>query len=331
MGVLDSLLNPSAPSIDPNTMQSMSGQINAMPVPALNPASHTYEEQDGKHQGIAGIGRDILGTLGDFLLTRLHLPAMYAPAQHQRELDAAWQGHEDDPQAAADRVASVDFNQGQNISKQIQNQQSTDAYRRSAADLRNSRMQAIQDAADTKNRLSAQAYLNTLFKPDGTPIDKFPEAYSQVKKNIAATYGARSPSIMSALPDDADPDQISMFVKAGIPVATAKSQDLRQQQIDNNLDLGTDRNEIGQQNADTAAARQGSYDYAVHHTAGHQNNQDAEASRRTEILGANAVTGAARAVTGAAKVSIDANKANQYKPGSYVTLKSGERVKVKGN
>lgn len=173
-------------------------------------APQKYVEEDGKHKGVAGIARDIFGTLGDFLLTRLHMPTMYAPAQQKRKLASAESTIQSDPIGAIQKVTSLDPVFGAKLNDQFIDNQRLAAAQAQTAEERASRLQLLQSAKDEKTRQVARRMLGTTATWDETKKDQhwpmlreqvlnyglangldmsneLPEAYSQ---DVVDTYTA---------------------------------------------------------------------------------------------------------------------------------------------
>ena len=264
-----------------------------------SPQSHTYEEQDGKHTGLAGTGRDILGFLGDFLLKKIGMPAMYAPAQQQRQLDAAGQGFDQDPSAAIDRIKSVDFNRGVQMQQNQQSADSLNNYRESSEQRRLAAIADSQDKMKNRNEDRANGMLQSLFDNDGN----FNAAkYAMMKPTIDKLYPGQN------LPETSDGEDIRARIGGTLGAKAQIQFDQNGQKIADNFELGDRRATTGENQAQNAANRNVIYGKSVDNTGVHQGNQDNEQHVRTGIQGANSVTGAANAVSKAAGVQVQAAK-----------------------
>lgn len=148
--------------------------------------SPTYTP-DGKHTGIAGVAHDVLGTLGDFLLNHLGLPAMYAPAQQLRKEQEARQGFDDgsDQLGSINRMARVNAPMAQAMSTQMVDNNRTAAYQQSVEEARQTRLGFAQDKINTGRRSGLGGMLYSISK---MPADQQQAAYTQQlpKLNAAA-------------------------------------------------------------------------------------------------------------------------------------------------
>lgn len=191
-------------------------------------ASHHYVEQSGKHKGVAGVARDILGTLGDFLLTRLHMPAMYGPGQQDRKLTAAMQGFNDDPMAAIDRVADVDPDKAIKLRDQWNDNQRLQAQLQSTDELRKSREASLADAMRTKSLGRVAGYMNRIGE---LAPEKRPAAYAAAR-NLWSHSSALTgdPEALKQFneeyPENYDEDMLTSSVGQYVPVATQWNQRL---------------------------------------------------------------------------------------------------------
>ena len=197
-----------------------------------NAGEHTYVEHSGKHKGVAGVARDILGTLGDFLLTRLHMPAMYGPGQQQRKLNAAWQGHDIDPQAALDRVTDVNFEQGNKLRNTYADNARADAAQASTAETREGRLAIANDLKDQSVRKFTGDMLESMSGWDEAKRVKF---YPQVRDRIISAGKRQGYDLSEDLPEQYSPETapiIDAFISGAVPVATQRQQVINQQKAD---------------------------------------------------------------------------------------------------
>lgn len=133
---LDSAATPEAPPMEQSPLFNVP---NPQAQPQTNGADiheDKYVERDAKHTGLGGVARDILGTLGDFLLTRLRMPAMYGPAQANRRLSSALQGYEQDPESAINRVTSINPTYGMQLRDNHITQDANAEYKQTQAGTR---------------------------------------------------------------------------------------------------------------------------------------------------------------------------------------------------
>ncbi len=205
----------------------------ATQAPVINLAPRTparYEEQDGKHKGIAGVGRDILGTLGDFLLTRLHMPAMYAPAQQKRRLASAQEGYQEDPQAAIERVTSIDPVFGaklrdQNIDNTRQAVALAEVNENRAARLQNAQQQIDLQKVAVHQRVSgyAASMLGTMATWDQKKREQY---YPKMREQVLSAAKRQGFDLSADLPETYDPVALDAFVDGNVPLGTQRSQRL---------------------------------------------------------------------------------------------------------
>lgn len=175
-----------------------------------------YVEQDGKHKGVAGVARDVLGTLGDFLLTRLGMPAMYAPAQRNRKLGIAQQDFDSDPLGSIEQVTSLDPLQGAKMREQYTDNQRVAAQNATTNQLREqsltqqAEVAALRAAEREAKRQSVSAGTITAALSAKTPESRkkqYQNAYNLLSRN----YGADSVQGLPA-PDSFSDDSIEDVV-----------------------------------------------------------------------------------------------------------------------
>lgn len=244
----------------------------------------TYEEHDPRHTGVAGIARTILGTLGDFLLTRLHMPAMYAPAQQQREIAAAGQGiNSSDPQqqqSALNRVSGVDFSKGQSYQNTITDNNRLAAQQAATMEARNSRLAIAQETRRDTTKKMVASYFNGIVN---LPPDKQAEAYANGRRlQLNSASIQNDPELKQELsdlyPETYDPLTVSSSIGGSVPVATQWAQAITSHR-DANHEADAERSDTTANRgitvrADTAKAEQGVQ------TAGQQNTADIAAANR---------------------------------------------------
>lgn len=223
------MADPTAPQTTPLFGVPLRGAApvappQATPVAPPTPAQpQSYVEQDGKHRGIAGVARDILGTLGDFLLTRLHLPAMYGPAQKERKLALAQQNIDTDPVGAIQQVSSLDPVFGAKLRDQYIDNQRLAAAQASTAEARDARLAAAKAVQDDRTRSRAAAMLGTMATWD----DNRRTANYGALRDQAIKYGqANGLDLSSELPAQFDPIQLDSFIDGAVPVGTQRAQRL---------------------------------------------------------------------------------------------------------
>ena len=171
--------------------------------------SHVFKETSGKHKGIAGVARNVLGTLGDFLLKNIGFDPMYAPAQERRRLNEAWQGHAEDPVAAIDRITSINFKEGTRLANEYADNARQDAANAVTAQDRAAALAKAAAAEQTKSNSISLNMLNTVF---GTDEGKRPANYDAVK----ALIKTQNPDLV--LPDTYDETALKAIIAGEVPV-----------------------------------------------------------------------------------------------------------------
>lgn len=201
--------------------------------PAVSPATPTpgprYEEQDRQHQGVAGVGRDILGTLGDFLLTKLGMPAMYAPAQERRREAAATEGFDADPLSAISRLESINPTAGRELRNQFIDNQRLQAQQESTAEARDARLALSQEAANVRTRGYAAGMLETMTGWDDGRRQQF---WPQVREQALRAAKAQGLDLRSELPEVFDPVALDAFIGANITPGAQRTQRLSGERIE---------------------------------------------------------------------------------------------------
>lgn len=305
---------PSADSLAPT------GVTQVDPSLTPNVATQTQTQHvDGKHHGIAGLARDVLGTLGDFLLTRLHMPAMYAPAQHQRELEEAAQNFQTDPLGAIQKVGHVDFGAGQKMYDTYIDNQRQQALASSTIESRNARLSAAQDALAAKTRNTAGAYLGSLDRE--TDPAKKAALYASLRPQLLALGAKNKVDFSDELPETYNPDVVDAFMNGGVPLGRQRSQTITQDRNDNTNDRAIDRNNTTNRGIDVRAAT------AAAGQAVTTNGQNL--SHNDRVRGQD-LTAAGRAANTAATIAhhnaTDGARANQLKDGDIRVINGVQYV-----
>lgn len=195
--------------------------------------------RQGRHDGVQGVARDILGTLGDFLLTRLRLPAMYAPAQRQRRLNEAFEGFEQNPEEAIRRVTEVDFTQGQRLREQNVDNQRLAAAQASTAEAREARLQLQRDAAAQRGHAVVSGLLNTL---SGMSEEDRRRNYPMMRDRARAAAAQRGLTLSpQEVPDNYDPIALDAYLNSNVPVGTQRTQLMNSKNREIVNDLAADR------------------------------------------------------------------------------------------
>lgn len=215
--------------------------------PTRAPAETEYVERDGKHKGVAGVARDILGFLGDFLLTRLRMPAMYGPAQKQRKLEAAMEGFDQDPLSAIARVTDVDYAAGSRLRDQFIDNQRQAATQASTAEAREARIQIANTAAADRTRSRVGAMLGTM----GTWDDTRRQAnYPQMRQQALNYAKANGLDLSTELPETFDSVALDAFIDGAVPVGTQRAQRLTAERNEILADQGGQRLQQGDRRLD---------------------------------------------------------------------------------
>jgi hypothetical protein len=216
------MADPTAPQTTPLFGVPRNGQ--PAPAGATPVAPKQYEEQDGKHRGVAGVARDILGTLGDFLLTRLHMPAVYAPAQKARKLAAAQANIDTDPVDSIQQVSSIDPVFGAKLRDQYIDNSRLAASQASTAEARDARLAQAAQLQNEKNRNTSASYLGSLV---GVPEADRANNYAAIRQRLLSRYGTSDPQLTNDLPETYDPVAVDSFIDGAVPVGTQRSQRLQ--------------------------------------------------------------------------------------------------------
>lgn len=201
----------------------------------------TYHEQNGKHMGVAGVARDILGTLGDFLLTRLHMPAMYAPAQHDRKLEVAQQNIDSDPVGAIQQVTSIDPVFGAKLRDQYIDNMRQQAGREATKEARDARVAQAQALQDDRTRSRVGAMLGTMANWDDP---KRTQNYGAMRQQALQYAKANGLDLSNELPASYDSVALDSFIDGSVPVGTQRAQRLTKDRIDNQDAQAYDRMDV---------------------------------------------------------------------------------------
>jgi hypothetical protein len=204
------------------------GDINAIPrVPNTRMADPEQEAWKKRHSGIAGTARDILGGLGDFLLTRLHMKPMYSESKKRHQLNYAAQGMEsDDPQEALraiNEVQKVDFEAGTKLREQYIDNQRLAAAQASTAESRAARIALAQEAQNGKTRGYAASMLGSMASRGE---EERKALYPRMREQILLASKRQGLDLGAELPEQYDSVALDAFIDGAVPVGTQRAQRL---------------------------------------------------------------------------------------------------------
>lgn len=282
--------------------------------------SHSYEEKSGKHKGVAGTARSVLGFLGDFLLKKIGMPAMYGPGEEERKLNAAWEGHEQDPQAAIDRVTDVNYTEGQKLRNSESDNERLRAQQKSTAELRDARIQASQEAGLQKARVYAASGINST---NGWTPEKLTRDWSALRNQMISAGKRQGYDLSDDIPETADPVAINGFLDANVGLGTQRAQWLTERRDDRTYEMAGKRDQTTRRGQDLS----------------HEDRQAAEAGRtdRNELNEGGRNDRNTRNERGrnerSSSLERGRNTRFENKPpaqGKIVTLPDGRKVKIKG-
>lgn len=206
-----------------------------------------------KGRGVGGVATDILGYLGDFLLTKLGMPAQYGPARQQKKLKEAYTGFESDPIGAINRVTDVDFATGTKLREQFIDNARLAASQASTAEARDARLAQAAALQNEKNRNTSASYLGSLV---GVPKADRATNYAAIRQRLLSRYGTSDPQLATDLPETYDPVAVDSFIDGAVPVGTQRSQRLQAtRDAATDADRDADRGERVRHN--TVTERQG--------------------------------------------------------------------------
>ena len=245
---------PAAPQAA-STLASMFGIPTKAPdstiamarAPAVIPPTMglTQEDEDWKarHSGAGGTIHDILGGLGDFLLTHLHLPALYAKSQEDHKLNYAFdQGGQSSNPAdqlhAINLVQNTNFNEGAKLRDQFIDNQRLQAAQASTAEARDGRLAMAKEAADTKTRGYAASMLGTMANWDDARRQQY---YPALRDQVINAGKRQGLDLSSELPEQFDANTIDAFTSGAVPVTAQRAQLLTKDKNENNNQLGNDK------------------------------------------------------------------------------------------
>ena len=273
-----------------------------------------------KGRGVGGVASDVLGYLGDFLLTKLGMPAMYGPARKQKKLESAFSGFDADPIGAINRVTEVDYAAGTKLRDQFIVNQRLAASQASTQEARDARLELAATAQREKNRNTGASMLGALA---GVSENDRAKNYAEIRKRLLNRYSSLDPQLAQDLPEEYDPVSIDAFVEGAVPVRVQRTQKLTAERIDATRDIAAQRDETtrrGQNitSGDKAASR------SVTIRGQNISSQDKAENRKVTIRGQNIHGNLGK---GNLKEKIRHNKVTEgkLKVGDVVTLPNGEK------
>lgn len=232
------------------------GQMRPLPGAAtpVDPriSEDRYVERDGKHRGVAGVARDILGTLGDFLLTRLRMPAMYGPAQQRRREAAAMDGFEQDPISAINRLESINPEAGRRLREQHIDNQRIAASQAATIEARDARLDLARQQQEGRIRGYAASMLGSMSTWDEA---RRQQNYPQMREQVLRAAQRQGLDLSSELPESYDSIALDAFIDASVPVGTQRQQRLTAERNETLAAQGRDRIDVAERNAETSERR----------------------------------------------------------------------------
>ena len=221
---------------------------DAMTMGSIKPTNKTgssmtpqkYVEKDKKHTGVAGVARDVLGTLGDFLLTKLGMPTMYAPAQKQRKLANSLANFDQDPRTAIAEATSIDVGIGNKLRDQfidntrleetrLDRNENNDAR----LDLARERAEIARQLKDEKSYGSLAGMVESMASWDNV---KRAKNYGQMRAAILSNgkrMGLPTDVLETELPAEFDEVALDAFADRYVPVERQRGQRLTKERMDN--------------------------------------------------------------------------------------------------
>lgn len=192
-----------------------------------------------RHSGIQGVARDILGGLGDLVLSRLRMGTPYSTNKRNAQLNFAAQGldsdNPNDVMNAVNNIQKIDFATGVKLRDQIIDNQRLQAAQDTTAEGRATRLQLLRAATGDKYKANSAAYMNAIANADP---DKRPALYARQRQIILNSPLAKTDpqfraELESLYPETYDENAITAAISGSVPVAQQWSKAQRDQQISN--------------------------------------------------------------------------------------------------
>lgn len=244
--------------------QLMNAPAVAESAPSANafslPASDArYVEQDAKHKGVAGAARDVLGFLGDFLLTRLHMKPMYEPAQEKRKYAIASRGFGTDPQSTADAISRVRdlgyVDQANKLTDQMLDNRRSEASLASTQEDRAARLEVSRAAARKDALARGASSLHAAISRESE--EKRPEAYKNMRSLLDQNFANSgdpelSRQFRASFGEDYNPDIVIPSLMQHVTISKQLDQEFRRK---NAADINSDRDDAREFNQRMAQVR----------------------------------------------------------------------------
>lgn len=174
-------------------------------------------------------GKDILGFLGDFLLTRLKMEPRYQPAKQRKQLDFALQGFDQDPEAALSRVSKVDPKYARALRDQMIDNKRLENEAADREEARRLSNLVQQSVLEDRMRKTGAGMLTALSKmPEKERAQKYP-LIRQRLTDYGNQYGI---DVSSELPEQYDPAFIGTFIGGSVSPAAQETQDYREASLE---------------------------------------------------------------------------------------------------
>lgn len=167
-----------------------------------------------------GVGKDILGFLGDFLLTKLGMPAQYGPGKQRKKL--AWASSTEDPTLRQSRIAEVDP-----ILATKLREQEIDNARLNAAQASTAESRASREAAS--KALELERHRNILGNFIDGLASRTPEEAKQTYEQMYPRFASSYPEAIADLPSEFDPALLDAYADSRVPGGMQRSQRLQKE------------------------------------------------------------------------------------------------------
>ena len=228
MGIIQELLN---------SQPTTSSQLNVSPVYVPSSEEQAWRE---RHSGVQGVARDILGGLGDFLLTRLKMKPMYADSKRQHELNYASRGLDSPDQAVSDealnRIQGIDYGLGMKARDMVTDNRRLAAAQANTQEARDARLTFQRNQELERQRNVLGNFVNGLATRPETERAK---TYEQMLPKFIQNY----PEAAKDLPDSYDPTLLDAYADSRVPVGAQRTLRLSKDKMDQQGDQFNTRNE----------------------------------------------------------------------------------------
>lgn len=219
------MVDPTAPQTTPTFNVPIAPQVAPQAAPVASPVASVK-----KHSGFD----NVLGFLGDFLLSRLNMGTPYRDARANEKLNAARLLDAQDPTHSYTNVGNIDANLAAKLQGQAADDARLAAAQAGTQEARDARLAAQREAIRTNVKNRAASYFNSLASDPNNIEDRYASGRALWTNSAAVKADPDLAAELNDLyPETFNPSMITSSIGASVPVSTQWAQRLTKERIDN--------------------------------------------------------------------------------------------------